>query len=231
MSKPYTVLCYPNGPSVAKSLIIAEFGGIRDLIDYPPFTMGVDNKTEHYLKEVNPTGQVPALKTPDGYLFESNAMALYFARKVGRGMAGNTDFEYGKVLNWIDFTSNWFVKPLATWAYPYMGYGVYDAAKEQEAKDSLKGPKGKSPLTIMDAHLAKNEFLVGNNVTAADVIAFCVLLPLFTKVGSPAYMADLPHLAKWGKKLAAMPEFKKGLYGRDINAEWATTEPVLPTKN
>ena len=61
----YVIHSYPNNPYVFKSLIAAEFGGIK--IDYPSdFKMGEDNKTSEF-KSKNPNGQVPILDSPDGY--------------------------------------------------------------------------------------------------------------------------------------------------------------------
>ena len=59
----YVIHSYPNNHYVFKSLIAAEFGGIK--IDYPAFKFGEDNKTPE-LKNKNPNGQVPTLDTPDG---------------------------------------------------------------------------------------------------------------------------------------------------------------------
>jgi len=227
MSKPYTVYSYAQGPNVSKSLIVAEYGGIRDQIDYPEFKMGVDNKTPEFLK-MNPTGQVPVLKTPEGTLFESNAMAMYFARKVGKGLLGANDLEFARIIQWIDFYNNHIYKPLGDWWYPYMGWVPFEAAKEEKSKESLKGAKGKDPLGILDRHLAASKYLVGNQVTVADIIVFVGLTPLFTSVGAPEYVADLPHLIAWGKTLAATPEFKKGNYNKDY--VFATAAPTLPAK-
>jgi len=227
--KPYKIFSYPTNPNVAKFLIVAHEGGIADQIDFPQdFKFGVDNKSEWFLKTVNPTGQVPALKTPDGYLFESNAMAFYLAKKVGKGLVGQNDFEFGQIVQWVEFYSNWIKESLGTWIYPYNGWATFDAAKEKEAKESLKGAGGKDPLGVLNRHLNTRKFLVGEHFTLADIIVFVGLWRLFTQVGTPDYLADLPHLVRWAKDIAAIPSVKKGNYDRDL--VFTTKAPELPKK-
>ncbi|WP_420726335.1 glutathione S-transferase N-terminal domain-containing protein, partial [Hwanghaeella sp. LZ110] len=61
-----------------KALIAAEYSGIKVELT-KDFEMGVSNKTPEFLK-MNPLGKVPVLETPDGPVFESNAIARYVAR-------------------------------------------------------------------------------------------------------------------------------------------------------
>jgi len=69
---------YPQNPRVWKSQIAAKYVGVT--IDEPAFELGKDNKTREFLAFVNPLGKVPALKTEDGSVWESNAIARYVAR-------------------------------------------------------------------------------------------------------------------------------------------------------
>ena len=102
---------YSGSKNAAKALIAAEYNGVK--ITMPPFEMGVTNKTPAFLK-LNPLGkarariarlaaavrltrrpdrprpQVPTLETPEGGIFESNAIARYVARLAGSGLFGST---------------------------------------------------------------------------------------------------------------------------------------------
>ena len=112
MQKLYT---YPGNKNAAKALIAAEYNAVK--IDLPAFEMGVTNKTEKYLKlnpfgkartpycgarrrrrksaglKICPRAQVPTLETPEGGIFESNAIARYIARKADKGLLGSTPIE------------------------------------------------------------------------------------------------------------------------------------------
>ncbi|KAG6431957.1 hypothetical protein SASPL_103529 [Salvia splendens] len=61
-----------------KTLIVSEFNGVKVELA-KDFQMGVTNKTPEFIK-MNPIGKIPVLETPDGPIFESNAIARYVAR-------------------------------------------------------------------------------------------------------------------------------------------------------
>ncbi|KAF9604693.1 hypothetical protein IFM89_009129 [Coptis chinensis] len=83
-----------------KALIAAEYSGV-DVKLVEDFQMGVMNKSPGFVK-MNPIGKVPVLETPDGPLFESNAIACYVVRlKENNPLLGSSLIEYGRVEQWI----------------------------------------------------------------------------------------------------------------------------------
>ncbi|KAL5548904.1 hypothetical protein UlMin_004135 [Ulmus minor] len=60
-----------------KVLIVVEYTGVKIEI-FENFEMGVSNKTPEFIK-MNPLGKTPILETPDGAIFERNAIARYVA--------------------------------------------------------------------------------------------------------------------------------------------------------
>ncbi|VAI89692.1 unnamed protein product [Triticum turgidum subsp. durum] len=87
-----------------KALIAAEYCGVK--VELPKnFEMGVSNKTPEFIK-MNPLGKVPVLETPDGAVFESNAIARYVARSKGDNLLwGGSLVEYARVEQWMDFAA------------------------------------------------------------------------------------------------------------------------------
>nr|POF19826.1 elongation factor 1-gamma [Quercus suber] len=61
-----------------KTLITAEYHSVKVELA-PNFEMGVSNKPPEFIK-MKPTGKVPVVETPDGPVFESNAIACYVTR-------------------------------------------------------------------------------------------------------------------------------------------------------
>eukprot|EP00249_Psilotum_nudum_P003219 c16587_g1_i2 orf=110-367(-) len=61
-------------PRALKILIAAKYTGVN--LEIPPFEPGVTNRSLPYLS-MNPFGQYPVLETPDGAIFESNAIMRY----------------------------------------------------------------------------------------------------------------------------------------------------------
>nr|GMD18048.1 elongation factor 1-gamma 2-like [Ipomoea batatas] len=115
-----------------KALIAAEYNGIKiELVK--DFQMGVSNKTPEFLK-MNPIGKVPVLETPDGSVFESNAIARYVAKfKLDSALFGSSLIDYGHVEQWNDFSATEVDANIGRWLYPRLGYGVYLPPAEEVA--------------------------------------------------------------------------------------------------
>jgi len=201
-STTYTLLAYPGNINAQKALIAAKYGGIT--IDYPPFAMGTQNKTPEFLAK-NPTGQVPVLDTPDGPVFESNAIAKYVARKgTDHGLYGANVYEASVIDQWVEFFRSRLEPHIADWIYPVLGYAQFHEEKYKAAKASIPGN-----LAILDKVIEKNKgFLVGNRVTLADIILFVSLSGSLKLIFDPAFIAPFPHLKAWAVKFAAEPNFK-----------------------
>jgi hypothetical protein len=63
-----------QNPRAAKALIAAQYNGVQ--IDVPAFEFGKTNETPEFLAQF-PMGKVPCMATPNGPIYESNAMARY----------------------------------------------------------------------------------------------------------------------------------------------------------
>ncbi|XP_074289648.1 putative elongation factor 1-gamma 2 [Silene latifolia] len=84
--------------------------------------MGVSNKTPEFLK-MNPIGKISVLETPEGAIFESNAIARYVARlKPDNSLFGASLIDSAHVEQWIDFASMEIDANIARCFYPRVGY-------------------------------------------------------------------------------------------------------------
>lgn len=171
----HTIYTYPHNPRVAIAKIVAKLGGVTNVEEAKDFQMGVTNKTEDFLNNVNPFGKVPALKTASGEgLFESMAIARYFARigNDAQGLLGGASaIDQSRVDQWIDVSS----LELVSQTYPLFlytwGYGVFDEDKFNGARDHLA-----KVLSIIEKHLENREYLVTDRITLADITLAAVLL-------------------------------------------------------
>uniref|UniRef100_A0A0E0E324 Uncharacterized protein n=1 Tax=Oryza meridionalis TaxID=40149 RepID=A0A0E0E324_9ORYZ len=105
--------CGSGNKNAFKALIAAEYTGVKVELT-KNFEMGVSNKTPEFLK-MNPLGKIPVLETPEGAVFESNAIARYATE--------------------VDAN-------IARWLYPRLGFGPYVPALEEFAITSLKRSLG-----------------------------------------------------------------------------------------
>jgi len=162
----------PQHPNVTKSEIVGKFGGVT--IEYiEGFEMGKTNKTEHFLT-LNPNGQIPTAETPDGPLWESNAIAYYVAR-IGtdaKGLLGETPYQQSLVDQWVNFTRS-RVEGLYGMFLFHIGRAKYDKEKfDQDLK------RATDAFAVLERHFSSGHstYLVGNRITIADIILICHLL-------------------------------------------------------
>jgi elongation factor 1-gamma len=199
-----------------KGRIAAEYSGVK--VDLSPnFEMGVSNKTPEFLK-MNPLGKIPVLETPDGAVFESNAIARYIAHlKPNNPLFGSSDIEYGHVEQWIDFAATELDPNLSGWLYPRMGYRVYIAQAEESLIANIKRALG-----ALNTHLSSNTYLVGHTVTLADIILSCTLYMGFKYILTKPFTSEFPHVERYFWTIANQPNFKK------LWADFSQAESVPP---
>jgi len=215
-----TIHAYPN-KNVFKALIAAEYSDVKvDLVK--DFQMGVSNKTPEFLKK-NPLGKISVLETPDGAIFESNAIARYVTKlKADNPLFGSTPLEYGQIEQWIDFATNEIDTNIGLWLYPRLGYAPYLPPAEEAAIARLKRALG-----ALNTHLTSKTFLVGESVTLADIILTCNLLLGIKTVCTKSFTSEFPHVERYFWTLVNQPKFHKVVGA----VEQATTvEPVASKK-
>ncbi|KAL6561958.1 hypothetical protein OROGR_002965 [Orobanche gracilis] len=108
-----------------KALIAAEFYGVKvEMVK--EFQMGLSNKTPEFLK-MNPMGKVPVLETPDGCVFESNAIARYVTKlNPENSLFGSSAVDYVEVTwKWIDFAALEIDANIGRWLYPRLSFALY----------------------------------------------------------------------------------------------------------
>lgn len=202
-----------------KTLITAEYTGVNvELVKN--FEMGVTNKTPEFLK-MNPIGKVPVLETPDGPIFESNAIARYVARlKADNPLLGSSLIDSAHIEQWIDFSSLEIDTNILRWFIPRVGFAVYLPQAEEAAIASLK-----RALAALNTHLASNTYLVGHSVTLADIIMTCNLTLGFSRILTKSFTSEFPHVERYFWTMVNIPNFRK------ILGEIKQAESVPPVQS
>lgn len=186
-----------------KALIAAEYSSVQ-VETVKDFEMGVSNKTPEFLK-LNPIGKVPVLETPDGPIFESNAIAKYVTRlKDANPLYGSSLIEYAHIEQWIDFASHEVDANILRWFIPRIGFAVYLPLAEEAAISALKRALG-----ALNIHLASNTYLVGHSVTLADIIMTCNLVLGFNRIMTKSFTSEFPHVERYFWTMVNQPNFYK----------------------
>ncbi|PIN11431.1 Translation elongation factor EF-1 gamma [Handroanthus impetiginosus] len=186
-----------------KALIAAEYSGVKVELA-KNFEMGVSNKTPEFIK-MNPLGKIPVLETPDGAIFESNAIARYVARlNPDCSLYGSSLIDYGHIEQWVDFSTTEIDSSIGNWLYPRIGIRQYLPPAEEAAIASLKRALG-----ALNTHLASNTYLVGHGVTLADIVMVCNLALGFRSILTKSFTSEFPHVERYFWTLVNQPNFKK----------------------
>jgi glutathione S-transferase len=165
-----------------------------------------DNKKPEFLK-INPNGAVPALVDGDVKLFESAAICEYLADKFPEkrfappvGTAAR-----GYYYQWIHFAMSAIEPPLLT-------IFLHTVMKpEAERIPEIVGPAReqlRAALTVLDHALGGRTVLVGNDLTAADVmvastLAWAQMIGLLD--------AGIPATAAYLGRLMGRPAFQRAM--------------------
>ncbi|GAA0164407.1 hypothetical protein LIER_20057 [Lithospermum erythrorhizon] len=203
-----------------KALIAAEYSDVKVELAQG-FEMGVSNKAPEFLK-MNPLGKVPVLETPDGAIFESNAIARYVTKlKADNPLYGSSLIDYAHIEQWMDFSATEVDANTGRWLYPRLGYFPYAAPAEEAAIAALKRALG-----ALNTHLASNTCLVGHSVTLADIVMTCNLSQGFGMIMTKNFTSKFPHVERYFWTMVNQPNFKKFLG----EVKQAASVPPVPSK-
>lgn len=155
----------PGACSLAPNILMHEAGIAFEL-------ERVDNKAKttksgENFWDVNPKGVVPVLKLDDGQtLTEVVAILNYLAdQKPEVGLLpARGSMEYYRALEWLSFITTEIHKQFT----PLFKDGTPDDYKSIAKKNLLVA------FTLVDKHLAGKQFLVGDQLTAADIYLYVV---------------------------------------------------------
>ncbi|KAJ3702739.1 hypothetical protein LUZ61_006444 [Rhynchospora tenuis] len=195
----------PGNTNAFKALITAEYSGVK-LELAKDFQLRVSNNTPEFLK-MSPLGRVPVLETPDGAIFESNAIARYVAKlKADNPLYGSSLIEYARIEQWMDFATTEIYAGLVRWRSAIRRFGdiCYDPTIVEFAINIFKGS-----LDALNAHLANNTYLVGHSVTLADIVMTCNLCWGYSCIMTKAFTSEFPHVERYFWTMVNQPNVKK----------------------
>lgn len=126
-----------------------------------------ETRTPDFLAR-NPNGRIPALELDDGtVLAESNAILCYLAD--GTRYWPDDRLLKAQVLQWLFFEQYSHEPYVATprWIIRHMGRNHPRMAELPERLE-----KGRAAFAVMEQHLQRNDFFVGNRYTIADIALY-----------------------------------------------------------
>jgi GSH-dependent disulfide-bond oxidoreductase len=198
---------YSGAPNPTKvALFLEETGMPYEAI--PVDTRKGEQHKPEYLA-INPNAKLPAIVDGDVTVFDSNAILLYLAEKTGKFLPPKSDEARGELLSWLMF--------VATGVGPYSGQSVHFrsfAPEKIEYAINRYAFEAQRHFGILDARLAKQEYMLGDVYTIVDmdVWGWARLIP--TVLGE-AHWSKFPNLKRLVDEIAARPAAQRAVALKD----------------
>ena len=170
-----------------------------------------DTEARKTLTTKSPTGTFPFLETSEGVLSESRAIENYLAEKYKPELLGQGEMQRAQVKQWIDFASFEIASCAREIIYPIFGWKHYCKEETDKANNKIK-----ELMKVIDQQLNDKKYILGENLTLADVALFCKLKFLF-QLSFPKGLREkvFPKVSTWFGLIAETREVKK-TYGKII---------------
>ena len=184
-----------SGNGYKVRLLLAQLGLPFERIDYD-IDRGA-TRTPEFLK-LNPNGRIPVLELEDGrVLAESNAILAYLAE--GTPYLPQERFERALVLQWMFFEQYSHEPNVATLRY-WITHELLD--DERRAMVAGKQRWGYAALDVMEQHLARRRYFVGERYSIADIALYA-----YTHVAHEGGfdLARYAAIRRWLERVAAEP--------------------------
>ena len=203
-----------GSPFAWRVMLTLEVKGLDYQSKLLEFSKG-ENKSPEYLK-LNPRGKVPTLKDGDFVVYESLAIMTYLDRKYPTPpLFGTTAEEAGLIWRAISECESYLVSAGDKVVRPvFFGKGLDKVDEIQQAAQTIR-----QELTTVDERLADSNWLVGEQISAADISVF-PLVQLLLRAASKEAAQPLnlgllplartfPNTARWVERIEALPNYQR----------------------
>merc|ERR1719359_1409413 len=102
----------------------------------------------------------------------------------------------------MEFCTHELEVPLCCWTYPIKGLMENVPEATKQAKEDVK-----RALDILNKHLLSNTYMVGHQVTIADICIACALVDGYRLVFDAKFKGGFPNLNRWFELISNQPQF------------------------
>ena len=163
------------------------------------------NKEPPYLA-MNPNGLVPTLEEEDGFLlWESNTIVRYLAAQHKSSLEPADLRTRANASKWMD----WQLSVASPAIFPLF-WGLVRTPPDKRDPAAIAAGRDKTgeALKIMDAQLAKTQFLASDEFSYGD-IPIGPIVHRYMALVPPPERAPIKHVERWYAAMCARPAFKE----------------------
>jgi len=166
-------------------------------------TLKGETRTPEFLDTINANGRIPVLQIGELLLPESNAACFYLAE--GSRLVPEDRFARADMLRWMFFEQYNHEPNVATVRWWLAFAGESNLSETQHNQLAAKRVAGEAALRLMDDHLSRRDWFVGDGFSLADIALYA-----YTHVaeeGGGFRLADYPAVCTWLDRVAAQPGY------------------------
>ena len=187
----FRLYCFAQSGNAFKVALMLNLCGAKWTPRFVDFFNG-ETRTPEYRASVNEMGEVPVLEHAGKRLSQSGVILQYLADHFGRFQG-----EKLETLRWLLWDNHKLTSYIATLRY----FLQFMKTGETPVTEFLRG-RIKAALGILELHLAKQKFIVGNEPSIADFSA-CGYLYWPDEFG--VSWTDHPAVGAWLARITALP--------------------------
>jgi glutathione S-transferase len=196
---------FPPSPRTWQVLAVAAHLGTPLELEFVDLPNG-DQRNPEFLA-INPTGRVPALVDGDFKLWESTAITQYIAGQKTNTLWPDDVRTRADIMRWQSWgIAHWDRDACEPLLFERVVKQILNAGPPDEALVADATQQFKNSAGVLDAHLAKQPYLVENSVTLAD---FSVAAPLFYSDRAGFPLAEFPNLREWFGRVSSLACWKQ----------------------
>jgi glutathione S-transferase len=191
-----TLYCFGESGNAYKCALALALTGAPWQARYVDF-FGGETRTPAF-RALNEMGEIPVYVDGDQTLTQSGAILLHIAATTGQ-MGGQTAADQAEILRWILWDNHKLSTQIGMVRF-LMNF--LPADKRPEGVIPFVQGRLKAAYTVLDAHLAGRDWMVGDAPTIAD-LSCCGYLYYPEPFGFDR--KDWPHVDAWLARLSALP--------------------------
>jgi glutathione S-transferase len=190
----FRLYCFAQSGNAFKVALMLQLCGARWDPRFVDFFAG-ETRTPEY-RAINEMGEVPVLEHGNLRLSQSGVILDYLASHFGR-FGSRNESEKREILRWLLWDNHKLTSYVATLRYMVTLAKTGDPAVHEFLRGRIKGS-----LAVLEGHLAKSSFALGDSPTIAD-FSMCGYLYWPEEFG--VSWSDYPRIAAWLERIRALP--------------------------
>ena len=158
-------------------------------------------RTPEWRRDVNEMGEIPVLEVDGERLTQTAPILLKLAKQFGR-FGGETEQEQFELLRWLFWDNHKLTGYMATYRY----YRAFTPSPDEHVLKHFRR-RLDDFLSILDQHMQKNAFTIGERPTVADISMMAYLHYPTDETGYDL-AASHPAINAWLGRMAQLPGWK-----------------------